>query len=195
MKSAILLSAGLSSRFGSPKALAPIFSTTAILHLLKNFTNSQVDEIIIVLGAQADQIKASLLKHKMIKVVYNKDYNFGQTSSFKVGLTHASSQSKALLLIPVDYPFISTATIDLLIKEYDKNPKNILIPTFNGRKGHPPIFPISLKQDLLNLDDTLGVNTILKKNEKVLRFFEVNDPGVVQTFNTPEELEALKQSL
>ncbi|VAX34845.1 hypothetical protein MNBD_UNCLBAC01-1087, partial [hydrothermal vent metagenome] len=85
MLSCILLSAGASARFGSPKALAkqPSNNRPIIEKIQKTLLKTKIDEIIIVLGAHAESIKPFLLKHKNIKVVYNKDHNFGQTSSFK----------------------------------------------------------------------------------------------------------------
>ena len=69
MISCILLSAGYSSRFGSPKALAKLNGQTIIEQLQKILVASILDEIIVVLGAFAEDIKSYLLKHKKIKLV------------------------------------------------------------------------------------------------------------------------------
>jgi len=95
MIACILLSAGLSQRFGSPKALAQWNTGTVIEHLQNLLVKSQVDEIIVVCGAHADQIKPHILEHKQVRFVYNKDYNFGQTSSFKAGLKSVSRRHVA----------------------------------------------------------------------------------------------------
>ena len=94
MISCILLTAGLSNRFRSPKALARLGQDTVIEHLQKTLINTQISDIVIVLGAEAETIKPFLLNHKKIRFVYNKNFNFGQTSSFKTGLTGILSQSE-----------------------------------------------------------------------------------------------------
>ena len=113
MISCILLSAGLSSRFGSPKALARINNISVIEHIQNTLDNSMVSEVIVVLGGHAKKIKSVVLKHKKVKYVYNKDYNLGQTSSFKIGLKHISTNSLAVMLLPIDYPLIQFKTINL----------------------------------------------------------------------------------
>jgi len=192
MISCILLSAGLSRRFGSPKALASWKGTTVIGHIQNMLVLTQVDEIIVVLGAQADAIKPHLLKHKKVKFVYNKDYNFGQTSSFKAGIGELSKDTKGILLYPVDFPMIARSTVDGLIKVYAEQGPLIMIPMFNGRKGHPPLFSGILRSEFLGLDNSLGINSVAHAHEPETALFTVNDPGTVAGFNTPEEFEALK---
>ena len=188
MVSCILLSAGLSERFGSPKALA-IYerNTTLIKRQQIMLVDSQVDEMIIVLGAYAAKIRPQLLKHKKIKVVYNKDYNLGQTSSFKVGLQVLKKAVRGVMLLPVDFPCIKTKTINLLINYFIEKSPLILIPTFKGTKGHPPIFGAKLKDDFLKLPLSSGLNTIAHQYVEAVNYLPVEDQGILKSFNTQEE--------
>ncbi len=191
MITCILLSAGLSQRFGSSKALAEINDQTVIERLQKLLVKTRVSEIIIVLGAHADQIKPYILDHTKVKFVYNKDYNFGQTSSFKVGLKNVSDDAKGILLLPVDCPFIQTETIDDLITYFLDNMPLIVVPVFGKKKGHPPLFSIRLKDEFLALDNGSGLNTVAQIYASETSTLPVEDPGVVQTFNTREEFEGI----
>jgi molybdenum cofactor cytidylyltransferase len=195
MISGILLSAGLSHRFGSPKALAKVHGKTVINHLQQMLIKSQVDEIIVVLGAHADEIKPHLLNHTKLKVVYNKDYNFGQTSSFKVGLRSISEGVEGVLLIPVDHPFIEQQTVDTLIRYFRDDSPLIVLPAFNGKKGHPPIFSAKLKEEFLALDNESGLNMIAHAHHNETAILSVKDPGTIKSFNTQEEFETLRQQL
>ena len=188
MISAIVLAAGSSTRFGSPKALAQIHNKPAIVLLLKKLIQSKVSEILVVVGADQEKIEPVIFKHTMIQVVYNKHYKFGQTSSAQTGLNLLSAQSRGFILLPVDCPFIKTSTIDILIDHFTKNRPAILIPAFEGRKGHPPVLDIKFKELLLKLDHSQGINSIFQTHAKDIQSLEVNDPGVKQTFNTPDEL-------
>ncbi len=192
MISCILLSAGYSSRFGSPKALAQIGDEHAIVKLQNMLIASEVSEVIIVLGAHKSQIKPHLLKHKKVRAVYNKNYNFGQTSSFQCGLDDGDQDSTGYMLLPVDYPFVTRETVDTLISAFLMDQDNkILIPVFDRKKGHPPLFSADLKEEFLNLSQDCGINTVAHRHKDQTRFLDLDDSGIVQTFNTQEELKRL----
>ena len=195
MISCLLLSAGFSSRFSSPKALARLNGQTLIEHLQKLLLSTQLHEIIIVLGHGAEHIKPFLFKHKRTKVVYNKDYKFGQTSSFKCGFKNVAAQATGILLLPVDYPVIKAETFDTLITLFEKINPVALIPSYHDKKGHPPILNASLKNELLALKDSIGVNTVLRHHIDDITILPVDDPGVLKSFNTKEEFERIKAEL
>ena len=195
MTSLILLSGGLSSRFGSPKALAPWGERPLITHLQDTLLSTDLHEIIVVLGANSEEIKPFLLKHNKIKVVYNKDYKFGQTSSFKAGLRLVSSSAEAVGLLPVDFPMLKSDSVNFLIKEYLRERPAILIPSYRNKKGHPPFFALSLRKEILELPDDAGLNTIAHKHAKDTRLFEVDDEGILLSFNTPAEMQKLRERI
>jgi len=193
MITCILLSAGLSQRFGSPKALAKLNGETVIEHLQKVLLKTQVGEVIVVLGAHADQIKLHLLNHNKVKFVYNKDYNFGQTSSFKAGLRDISDGAQGVMLLPVDCPLIQADTIDALIRNFLDNMPHIVVPAFEGKKGHPPLFPISLRNEFLALDNESRLNAVAHAHQTETTILPVEDVGVIKAFNTQEEFLEIKK--
>src|SRR5580698_9293521 len=126
MVTCILLSAGLSERFGSPKALASLYGIPVIKHVQNTLLASACDEIIVVLGAHADQIRPSIFIHSRIRVVYNKNYNFGQTSSMQAGWQEADNSSEGIMFLPVDCPLVKTASIDQVIHHFKNNDPDVL---------------------------------------------------------------------
>ena len=195
MISCIVLAAGLSERFGSPKALA-IFDTEPVIdRIQQTLLNANMDEIIIVLGAHADVLKPRILKHKNVSFVYNKDYILGQTSSVKAGLQKVSPEAEGFLLYPVDYPCITSAILIGLVRIFLEKKPSILVPAYENHKGHPPIFHKRLKKEILALDHSLGLNTIVRAHAKDEIIYPVEDPGVIKTFNTPEELAQLQKKV
>lgn len=191
MISCILLSAGLSSRFEGPKALARLDQTPIIERLQNVLISSNIFEVIVVLGASLGKIKPHILDHKKITCVRNKDYHLGQTSSFKIGLEKVSRKSSGIALLPVDYPLIKTETINCLCDYFLKTKPSLLIPTYQDRKGHPPVFHADLIPKLLALPDSTGLNVFEEEMKSKTSFYPVNDPGVILTFNTPTEFEEL----
>jgi len=195
MITCILLSAGESQRFGTPKAIAKLNGKCVMEHLLEQLLNSNISQTIIVLGSASELIEPFILEHKTIKVVYNKDHNFGQTSSFKVGLQHVDPTATGILLLPVDYPAVTYKILNSLIRNFEKNNPKILIPKFGDRKGHPPIFSAELKEEILALGDHEGINSVANNNADDVEYLSVQDPAVVTSFNTQEEFIAVKEAL
>ena len=193
MISGILLSAGLSSRFGSPKALAVLNGIRVIEHIQNTLNHSLVSEVVIVLGSHANEIQPFVLKHKKVKYVYNKNYNLGQTSSFKIGLENISNNALGVMLLPVDYPLIKFKTINLLLDYFLIHKPSVLIPTYQNKKGHPPIFGSHLTKIFLNMDNSVGLNVLMKQINLQSTLLPVNDNGVLLTFNTLDEFASLKK--
>lgn len=190
MITCILLSAGLSERFGSPKALADIAGKNIIQHVQNTLLHSNCDEIIVVLGAHADQIQPSIFIHSRIRVVYNNHYNFGQTSSVQAGINEADSSSKGIMFLPVDCPLVQTSSINKIIDHFKEKDPDILIPTYQNKKGHPPFFNQRLRTKIIGLPLNLGLNSLFHDHPP--QTIEIDDPGIIKSFNTPQELEQIK---
>lgn len=186
----MILSAGHSERFGSPKALAPFKGTTVIEHIQNTLLKTSCDEIILVLGAHAHQIFPSIFNHTRIRFVYNKDYNFGQISSVQAGWRYAQERPEGVIFWPVDCPLVQASSIDMLIDHFKKNSPDILVPAYNNIKGHPSIFHARLRSEILGLPMDRGLNSLFTTHPP--QIIGLDDIGIIKSFNTPEELEALK---
>src|SRR3989338_2351431 len=187
MITCLLLAAGLSSRFGSPKALAEIQGQTFLARQIEMLLSAGIEHVVLVLGAQAELLRRSIKADPRIKIIHNEHYQQGQTSSVKAGILQIPEGSDVLLL-PVDFPFVLPKTVLQLTEHFKKDAPKILIPTYNGRKGHPPIFSRKLRDEILQLDNSLGLNEIIRRHQTEVQLLSVRDKGVVATFNTPEEL-------
>ena len=91
-----------------------------------------------------------------------------------------------LILINVD------DTINILIRHFLDNHPPILIPTYEGKKGHPPLFSINLRAEFLALDNESGLNTIAHAHQAETAVLPVEDVGVISAFNTLDEFERIK---
>ncbi len=191
MLSCVLLAAGQSQRFGAVKSLATVEGQPVIRRLQETVLSADCEELIVVLGAHAEKIEPTLLNHSRVTVVHNKDHKFGQTSSFQCGLRQIDPAADGVLLLPVDYPFLHSATLLQLRAISERHPADIIIPVYQGRHGHPPVFPAALRDEFLGLDPGVGLNTVQHRHPDLCRDCPVDDPGVTATFNTPDELAAL----
>ncbi len=187
MISCVLLAAGESRRFGSPKALATLGGQTVIGFLQRRLLETRLGEIIVVLGAEAPSVSAHLLQDPRIKTALNEDYALGQTSSFKVGLRATRPDAQGIFLLPVDMPAVLPGTIDRLIETFERIKPLILLPVCKGRSGHPPLFSISLAEEFLALPDDSPLNAVQHRHTPHVLRCDVDDAGVAMSFNTPEE--------
>ena len=121
MITCILLSGGLSERFGSPKPLALMSEGISVVqHVQNTLLQSSCDQIIVVLGGHAHQVMPSIFIHNRIRIVYNKHYNFGQTSSVQEGWRQAEKSSTGIMFLPVDCPLVQASTIDTIIDHFKR---------------------------------------------------------------------------
>jgi CTP:molybdopterin cytidylyltransferase MocA len=187
----ILLAAGFSERFGSPKALASFRGRTVIEHIQQTLLGTSCDEIVIVLGAHADQIRPSIFIHSRIRVVYNKDHYFGQTSSVQTGWRELQNSAEGAFFLPVDCPLVLSSSIDRIIDHFKKYQPDILIPAYQQKKGHPPLFHARLGQEIMGLPMSLGLNFLFGLHPP--QTIEINDAGIIKSFNTKEEFEAISR--
>lgn len=189
---AILLAAGLSSRMGRLKQLLPFRHKTFIDNAIENLLASNVDQIILVLGHSTKEITLHLrqqpyINHSKLKVVLNENYLLGMTSSIKTGLSASASEVKAYLIALVDQPHIPVEVINFLIESYKQNNFLIVKPTYQKKSGHPIIIDESLREQILELSDKVGLNQITRAYSKETLLIEVENKEILEDFDTWEE--------
>jgi len=163
MISAILLAAGQSKRMGRLKLLLPFGGSTILEQTIDNLLHSKIDELIVVLGYQAQELMEKVASRR-VKVAMNPAYKQGMSTSIIAGLSVVDDKAQALMLALGDQPFISSRVIDRLIDEFFSHNKGIVIPTYQGSRGHPVIFAIKYKGELLGLKGDVGGRQIIKEH-------------------------------
>ena len=193
MVTCVLLAAGESRRFGSPKALALIKGQTLIAALTQRLIAAKAGRVIVVLGADADLIAPRIPDNPSLAVVLNKNYREGQTSSFKTGLEALPEATRGVMLLPIDVPFVKKETLEVLMKTFLEKQPLVQMPTFNGSFGHPPIFSSKLIPDFKELKNSDPLYTVQRRYAGQILEVPVTDEGVAASFNTPDELRSLLQ--
>ncbi len=145
---------------GKTKQLLPFAGSTIIEQVVNNALESQVDEVIIVLGHQASRI-APLFKDKPVKVAVNRDYHQGMSSSIRCGLNHMAKDSEAVMILLGDQPLIDKEIINRLVAAFARSRQGIVAPVYDGRPGHPVIFAARYRPELLRLEGDLGARNII----------------------------------
>ena len=177
MVSAILLAAGESKRMGKPKQLMPLGKSTVLEQAIDNLLNSKVSKVIVVLGYRAEEM-IKVVAIKPVKIAINRAYHQGMGTSIVTGLNLVDDGAQAVMLALADQPFIDSETINRLIDESFNHDKGIAIPVYQGRRGHPIIFSMKYKGELLKLKGDIGGRQIIKQHPDDVLEVAVDSEGI-----------------
>ena len=188
MISAILLAAGESKRMGRPKQLLAWQGKTLLQHVLENLIHSNADEIILVLGHEAEAIRKSLTEFQ-IKIVINPDYQQGMASSLRQGLLAMDPTSEAFLVMLADQPGIGPEIMNRMIRDFQRaDPKRgIVRPVYRGLRGHPVLIGVRYLEEALQLQGDVGARQILVNHPEDILEIDVDQDVVLKDIDTPEE--------
>lgn len=182
----MILAAGASRRMGRPKALVKLGRRTILQHVLANLEASQLGEIVVVLGHRAQEILPTLRGTKS-KIVINPKYAQGMSSSIRRGLSQVHPQARAVLIALGDQPYIPGEVIDLLLRRYAQGDREIVVPTYHGRRGHPVIFGRIYWPELRALKGDVGGKALLRRHARDVLEVEVSVRGVLTDIDKPED--------
>ena len=192
MLSLIVLAAGKSTRMrGRNKLLVKVESRPIIRGVVEAGLKSKVDEVIVVLGWEADKIQKAL-DDLPCRFVVNKDYEKGQSSSVKAGLREVGGATQAILILPGDVAMIDANSINLVINEYARRKHPIIVAAHKSRPGHPILLDRQLFKEIEQIDEqSFGLKAVVKKHEGAVRFVEAGSSNVLRDVDTPEDLKSL----
>jgi molybdenum cofactor cytidylyltransferase len=188
----IVLAGGKSSRMGRPKALLPIGSTgeTFFDRVTRTLIDGGVEEIVVVVGADAEAIRAEARPRSGVRIVDNPDYEQGQLTSLLAGLRAIdAARATAALVTLIDVPLVSAATVRTLIAVQREHGAPIVRPVSNGRHGHPVIFGRELFAELERADPAQGAKPVVRAHAATMIEVPIEDEGAFTDIDTPEDYE------
>jgi len=174
---------------GGPKQLLKLGRVTVLEQVLKTFTASKADEVLVVLSDHSGVRRGRPLG---VKVVLNPTSSGGISSSILVGLGAIDHNSEAVLFGLADKPFVSVATIDRIIESYQTSRIGIVIPVYRGRRGNPVLFSRDFFDELGTLSGDVGGKAVIKKHAESIREVEVDDDGILVDIDTRADFERAK---
>ncbi|HLY52994.1 MAG TPA: nucleotidyltransferase family protein [Steroidobacteraceae bacterium] len=186
---AIVLAAGASTRFGSPKQLVRIGGRPLLHTVVTRAAEVTGNALIVVLGSGAAEL-APLLKHSPGCVVVNRHWREGLASSIRTGVLRLPPTCSGVLLLLADQAGVTTDDLKRLAGTWRRRPHCIAAALYAGTAGVPAIFPRSTFGELAALRGDMGARAILRRSAD--RLVRVPMPAAELDIDTPEDLLALE---
>ena len=188
MNVAIILAAGESRRMGQPKQLLPFGGKTMLECVIDAFDSPRVDEIRVVLGYKAGEIAAKIA-HTGCKIVRNERYEQGMFTSIQAGLRALPKNARLVLIAVCDQPRLKRSTVELLIEKFETEHRKILIPSYNGRQGHPPALRAEFAKEILAMAPSLTLKHFYAEHADDITRLVVEDEGSLVDIDDRETYE------
>jgi molybdenum cofactor cytidylyltransferase len=191
---AVVLAAGSSSRMGEAKQLLPLADSTVLERTLGNLIDSNVGEIVLVLGSSAESIRERLAESPVrhLRILVNPDYGQGMATSLRAGLAVLDKDIKAALIVLADQPFVRAETFDRIIDQYRRSDAQIVIPMFQGFRGNPVLLDRSVFLEVMALRGDIGCRAIFGNHLDRTVKEEVNDIGILLDIDNKDDYERLR---
>ena len=119
----VVLAAGASTRFGSPK------QRLLIDPVLERVRRSSVDDVVVVVGAHELETSA--------RVVRCPDWERGPGASLRCGLNALPPGTEAAVVVLADGPELAPEAIDRVIDAWRGGDSPVLAATYGGIRLHP----------------------------------------------------------
>jgi molybdenum cofactor cytidylyltransferase len=183
---AIILAAGESKRMGVPKMFLIFNGKTMLENVIANVTASEVNNTIVVMGAERDSLM-DLIAKTSVMYCYNDNYREGMLSSVKCGFRNLPSDYKAVLVFQGDQPFITPIAVNIVIEAFLLSGKGIVIPTYQNRRGHPLLIDRKYRGEIEKLSAAGGLRSLADKFSDDVLEVATNESGILRDFDTYEE--------
>jgi molybdenum cofactor cytidylyltransferase len=182
---AIVLAAGASTRFGSPKQLVRVAGRPLLNTAVARAADVAGSAVTVVLGASAAEL-APLLTHSQASIVINREWREGMASSIRAGVARLPASCTAVLLMLVDQAAVTAEDLERLVGAWRRQPDYIVAARYGMTTGVPAIFPRAAFPDLASLRGDVGARILLQRNpDRVVR---VPMARAAIDIDTPEDL-------
>ncbi|MCY3987362.1 MAG: nucleotidyltransferase family protein [Gammaproteobacteria bacterium] len=189
---AVILAAGASRRFGSPKQLARYRGETLVARSVRLAHEAGAGTICVVLGYRAEAIRRALQRGRVpagrTTTVRNARWHDGMGRSLACGVRALDRRGRAVLVCLADQPLLEAADLAALVRAWRASPRSVVASRYAGKPGVPAIFPRSHFAALKSLSGDRGARVLLASSNDVL---SVPIPLAAVDVDDPEDLSNL----
>ncbi|WP_373501012.1 DVU_1551 family NTP transferase [Desulfococcus sp.] len=193
---ALVLAAGKSTRMGRDKPLLALGEGTVVERVIDLFQTAGITDIRVVVGHHGERL-IPVVQKAGARAVFNSGYEGGMFTSVLAGLKTLDFRCAGVFMLPVDVPLVRPSTLRRLMDAWRRIPgkggpemdagRAILHPTFQGRRGHPPLIGGGHIADILKWRGDGGLRTYTAEWERCAVEIPVADRFILVDMDTPED--------
>lgn len=185
---AIVLAAGRSERMGRAKAELTYKSGTFLSSIVERLSSAGFVAPVVVVAPGA------LVPFPAVRLE-NREQDKGQGWSLALALAALSPKAEYALVTLVDHPAVRAATLLAVAAEMERQPGAIVVPTHQGKRGHPVGWPRAIFGELRAAwSEDGGARAVLARHEAQVRELPVPDLDIHTDVDTPEDYQRLQSS-
>ncbi|MBX3411321.1 MAG: nucleotidyltransferase family protein [Pirellulales bacterium] len=186
---AIVPAAGRSRRMGQPKLLLEREGRPLIEYVLAAWRESQIDRVVVVVHPEDDEL-AQRCRRAGAEVVRPAAPPPEMKDSVAQALGYVDdlyqpAPGDVWLLAPADMPALSPGVIDAVLAAHRAADAAIIVPTHQGKRGHPVLFPWPLAQEVSELGQDEGIHMLVARH--VVRELELPSSEILLDVDRPED--------
>jgi molybdenum cofactor cytidylyltransferase len=188
----VILAAGASTRMGRPKQLLPFAGKPLLQHVIDAAVASALDEVVIVLGANAGEIRDALVlpASGKARILVNAGHAKGLAESVRCGLAAVAARASDVAILVGDQPRMSASLIDQVLAAHIAGGKAATRPVFGAgdarTPGHPVVLSRALWPALRDLRGDEGARAVLSERPEQVNEVRIIAPALAD-IDTPED--------
>ena len=175
---------------GAFKPLLPFGERTVVEACIGNLREGGVEEIVVVMGARAREMRERLA-YLPVRFAVNADAESEMGASIARGVEQISASAQAVFIALVDQPAIPPEVIRFLITERARRGARLVVPEYEGRGGHPVLIDLDYRRELLNLDPQRGLRALFAAHQREVLRVPVTSPYVARDMDQWDDYRAL----
>jgi molybdenum cofactor cytidylyltransferase len=193
----IIPAAGMSRRMVRPKQLLPFGDSTMIGTVTRTLLEADLVGVVVVTRTELVE-ESDLPNDPRIIVAINDDPNSEMIDSIRIGLATLAGEGAGLdpprdadgvLVLPADMPTLTVDHCRVCVSAFRHDPSRIVIAACEGKRGHPILFPFSLRTSVDRLEG--GLRSLVELHPEKVHLVEIGDPGVTRDIDTPDDYDRL----
>ena len=187
--SGLILGAGSARRMGRQKLLLPV-DGSPLAQRAVDLADRELATSILVLGADAERVRAALRLPESVRAVMNERHAEGLASSLACGLAAMAPHVDAALVLLADQPELPGSAIRAMLSAAEDRAEAILRASYDGAPGHPVLLRREVWDAVAALRGDAGARALAAERPEIVGVVALPGPAP-RDVDTPEDYEQI----
>ncbi len=158
----VVLAAGGARRFGQPKQVLAWQGKPLVQRVVETALAAGLWPVVVVTGAYAQQVTQAVAGLP-VEVVHNAQWEAGQSSSVRVGVSALPDAAGGAVFLLADQPTIPPTLIRSLTERHAQTLAPVIAPLIDGQRGNPVLFDRATFEDFAHISGDRGGRALFSR--------------------------------